>query len=188
VTHAPFQIPHFLLYRVERRHSQRGTDPSLTGTANSPVSTARVAGLVSAAAVGSPSPAPVLPLPRAPLFSSGPLRFGGFPASVFWDTSVASGTYLRPWPIGRRVGVAAPLFPPRGVPDGDPPSSLRLFASNALGPRAPGGLCAPALRAGNGFAVAIAVAARTLGEGDGESGITAGKGEAESTGVGRQLV
>ena len=79
--------------------------------------------------------------------------------------------------------MAAALFPPWGVVDGDA-SSSQLYASDALCPHAPGGLYAPAGRAGDAFTVAIAV--WTLGEGEGAGGIImAGKGGTLSNRLGR---
>ena len=63
--------------------------------------------------------------------------------------------------------MAAPLFPPHGVGDGD-----------ALCPRPPGGLHAPAGRVGDTFTVPVTV--WTPGEGEGAGGITAGKARAVS--------
>ena len=147
-----------------------GTDPSLIGAAISPVSTARAAGRISGtlAAVDRRlqlrsrhrSGGAALPLEA--------LRLRHFPASVSGgENAAAPGTYLRPWPFGCCVGVAAPLFLLRGVPDGDVPSSSRPYASDALCPRA------PARHAGDSFAVAVA--AWTLGKGEGACGITVGK-------------
>ena len=63
--------------------------------------------------------------------------------------------------------------------DGDASSSW-LYVSDALCPRAPGGLYAPAGCAGDAFTVAVAV--WMLGEGEGAGGITAGKGGAVEAG------
>ena len=81
--------------------------------------------------------------------------------------------------------MAAPLFLPRGVADSDA-YSLRLYASDGLCPRAPGGLYAPAGRAGDTFTVAVTD--WTLSEGEDAGGIMDGKCGTVSTGVGRQLV
>ena len=70
--------------------------------------------------------------------------------------------------------MVVPLFSPRGVRVRDAPRiSSRLYASDALCPRAPVG------HARGGFVVAVA--AWTLGEDEGAGGVVAGNGGAVST-------
>ena len=86
----------------------------------------------------APAPAPAPRSPRAATFLKA-LRLRGFSTSVFGDgddaVAAAPGMYLRPWPFSRCVGVAAPLFPPRGVADGNASSSrlLRVLPAFVFG-------------------------------------------------------
>lgn len=109
----------------------------------------------------------------SPALFLGALALALFPASFGGGNAAALDTYQRPLPFNS-AEASAPLFPPRGVTDGDALSSLRLYVSNTHCLRVPCGLYAPPERTGGEFAVAVEI--WTLGE---AGRITAGNGRAE---------
>jgi hypothetical protein len=157
-----------------------GTDPSLTGTANSHVSTARAAGSVTLV------PAP--PFPGVPHFSLGHFAFAVFPHR-YSETVTPPQRRVHIDVHGHSVGVSVSQrrYSRHGAFRTAMLRLLRGYMCATHSVRVRRAVCMRLLGV-RGTVSLLLLRLGRLARGEGAGGITTGKGGAESTSVGSQLV